>query len=168
MASVSQRWTKRESEPAGWQELHQMILEYRHERDCSIHQFLSECGLSPHGSYFQQLSSVKGKDMQVTGSAGYTFNQAVRKFFDELRSPSFMPNVRSKLDKAAAQVCDLNMDHGDELQALNVLHLTYSEADQCMHVGLAIEADKDEVLCYLQQAIDLVACTVQFRRMEVL
>ena len=144
-----------------------MIQEYRQERECSIHQFLAECGLSPHGSFFQQLCSAKGKDLQVTGSAGYTFNQAVRQFFDALQSPSFVPTARCKVDKLAAQVCDLNMDHYQELQELNVLHLTYSEADRCVHVGCNKEAEKADVLGYLHRNLDLDSFTVQFRRMEM-
>lgn len=148
--------------------MHEKIVEYRTTKKITIKEFLLHCGLPPNKSYYQQLCSSGGNNIHPSnksGSPGKIFMDAVTTFFeiDESGRPS--PRLEKNID---AEVCDLNLEHGDELRGLGVCGLSFDSDARKMMVNCFASADEEIVRNHLGQKIDMNNVVTEFRRIELL
>jgi hypothetical protein len=140
-----------------WRDIHKWIVEFRHENNLSISEFLVVIGLNPFVVYFKHLACFTGSTMcpsTMKGSDGAEFREAVLNFLKNNQFSS--SNISSILSSSTFSfslptiVGDFMLDNIKAFHELNVLNI---EADKSGNVFLHdkpnLASDNDSVIALL-------------------
>lgn len=108
-----------------WKELHAKIIEYREANSLTISAFLRRCSLSPHESYYKQLSS-RGGEMLMPSKRVRSVGREYREKAAALVYASDQTiedlNVQESEDLETVLI-DWNVDKYEGLRAIGVMEV---------------------------------------------
>lgn len=103
-----------------------------------------------------------------SSSPGHLFLNAVKKFFGTKEASRLsLPSLAADTD-IDAEVCDLRIDHGEELRELGGCSLSFEKEKQKITVNCLSSTVEDRVRDRLKQNLDVEKLTIELRRMELL